>query len=103
MTTARPAIRWSDLRARTVGVWGLGIEGDANFRRLEALGADVVLVDDHPSTSEWSGRPVLSTAGGGLEALGRCEVVVKTPGISRHRPEVAGLVDSGVPVAGGLG
>ena len=46
---------------------------------------------------------MLATAAGGLEALARCDVVVKTPGISRHRPEVAALDDAGVAVVGGLG
>ena len=30
-------------------------------------------------------------------------MVVKSPGISRYRPEVAELAGRGVPVAGGLG
>ena len=49
------------------------------------------------------GLPILSTAAGGWEALSRCEVVVKTPGISRYRPDVAALEDRGVAVVGGLG
>ena len=46
---------------------------------------------------------MLATREGGLDALATCEVVVKTPGISRYRPEVAALEDHGIPVAGGLG
>jgi UDP-N-acetylmuramoylalanine--D-glutamate ligase len=72
-------------------------------RRLEALGVDPVLVDDDPPAAGPGGRPVLATAAGGLEALGTCEVVVKTPGLSRRRPEVATLVAAGVAVVGGLG
>ena len=34
---------------------------------------------------------------------GRCDVVVKSPGISRYRPEVAQLEEAGVAVCGGLG
>ena len=41
------------------------------------------------------GRPAI--------ALLRCDVVVKSPGISRYRPEVAQLEEAGVPVCGGLG
>ena len=44
----RPTISWSDLRGARAGVWGLGVEGHANLRKLTALGADAVLVDDHP-------------------------------------------------------
>ena len=43
------------------------------------------------------------TAGGGLDELARCDVVVKSPGISRYRPEVAQLESAGVAVCGGLG
>jgi UDP-N-acetylmuramoyl-L-alanine---L-glutamate ligase len=99
----RPTISWSDLRGTRTGVWGLGVEGQANLRTLLALGAEPVLVDDHPPATGPDGRPVLATGGGGLAALARCEVVVKSPGISRYRPEVAELERHGVSVAGGLG
>ena len=36
----RPTISWSDLRGVRTGVWGLGVEGGANLRKLIALGAD---------------------------------------------------------------
>jgi UDP-N-acetylmuramoylalanine--D-glutamate ligase len=77
------------------------------------LGVAPVLVDDEPpgpivggpsvDGSAVDGLPVLRTDRGGMEALERCEVVVKTPGISRYRPDVVRLVDQGIPVAGGLG
>jgi UDP-N-acetylmuramoylalanine--D-glutamate ligase len=98
-----PTISWSDLAGRTVGVWGLGVEGRASVRRLAVLGVDPVLVDDRPPEGGLDGRTVLATADGGLAALSACEVVVKAPGISRHRPEVAALEAGGTAVAGGLG
>src|SRR5690606_3577973 len=94
----RPEISWSDLAGRRVGVWGLGVEGRAALRRLAALGVEPVLVDDRPPAGGVDGRAVAATAAGGLDALGRCEVVVKSPGISRYRPEVAHLVSTGVAV-----
>jgi UDP-N-acetylmuramoylalanine--D-glutamate ligase len=98
MTDPRPKLSWSDLPAARVGVWGLGREGHANLRKLRSLGVEPVLVDDHP------GDPgVLATGDGGLAALERCDVVVKTPGLSRYRPEVARLSVLGIPVVGGLG
>ena len=98
MSGSRPKLSWSDLAGARVGVWGLGHEGHANVRKLRALGVEPVLVDDHP------GQPdVLATGRGGLAALERCDVVVKTPGLSRYRPEVAQLAALGIPVAGGLG
>jgi len=98
MTDPRPKLSWSDLPGARVGVWGLGREGHANLRRLRALGVEPVLVDDHPAD-----RDVLATTDGGLAALESCDVVVKTPGLSRYRPEVARLEGLGIPVVGGLG
>lgn len=100
---ARPAIGWSDLAGARVGVWGVRTEGAANLRRLRAMGVVPVLVDDDPACATLDGLAVLDGAAGGLDALGRCEVVVKSPGISRHGPAVRQLVESGVAVAGGLG
>jgi UDP-N-acetylmuramoylalanine--D-glutamate ligase len=99
----RPMICWSDLSGVQAGVWGLGVEGHANLRRLATLGTEPVLVDDHPPAEGPGGRPVLATGDGGLAALTACDVVIKTPGISRYRPEVAVLQAHGVPVVGGLG
>jgi UDP-N-acetylmuramoylalanine--D-glutamate ligase len=101
-----PKLSWSDLAGARVGIWGLGREGHANLRKLLALGVEPVLVDDRPAGSALSipgGRPVLATGDGGLAALQRCDVVVKTPGLSRYRPEVAQLSAAGIPVVGGLG
>ena len=103
---SRPKLSWSDLAGARVGVWGLGREGHANLRKLLALGVEPVLVDDQPSAATVSipgGRRVLATGDGGLAALLRCDVVVKTPGLSRYRPEVARLTELGIPVVGGLG
>ena len=98
----RPKLSWSDLAGARVGVWGLGREGRANVRKLLALGVEPVLVDDHPP-AEADSRPVLATGDGGLAVLEQCDVVVKTPGLSRYRPEVARLTGLGIPVVGGLG
>ncbi len=99
---SRPKLSWSDLAGARAGIWGLGREGHASLRKLVALGADPVLVDDRPSEPV-DGRPVLVTGNGGLAALEACDAVVKTPGMSRYRPELARLAAAGVPVAGGLG
>lgn len=103
MTGARPKLGWSDLCGARVGLWGLGREGMANLRKLRSMGVEPVLVDDKPATDGVDGQPVLATDSGGVVALRQCDVVVKTPGISRYRPEVADLTARGVPVAGGLG
>ncbi len=106
MTASRPKLSWSDLAGARVGVWGLGREGRANLRKLLSLGAEPVLVDDAPAgpvAVPGGVLPVLVTRETGLAALERCDVVVKTPGLSRYRPEVARLSGLGIPVVGGLG
>lgn len=97
----RPKLSWSDLRHLRVGLYGLGREGSANLRKLRSMGVEPIIVSDVPKASY--GEEILATADGGLAALERCDVVVKTPGISRNRPEVTRLTECGVPVVGGLG
>ncbi len=101
----RQPISWSALAdpSVAVGVWGLGVEGRASIRRLGTLGREPVLVDDAPGLPTHDGLEVLATAAGGLDALLRCDVVVKSPGISRYRPEAVRLEAAGVAVCGGLG
>jgi UDP-N-acetylmuramoylalanine--D-glutamate ligase len=99
----RRPISWSALADASVGVWGLGVEGQASVRRLQSMGRDAVLVDDAPVAPALDGVEVLATVDGGLDALTRCDVVIKSPGISRYRPEVARLEEAGVAVCGGLG
>jgi UDP-N-acetylmuramoylalanine--D-glutamate ligase len=97
----RHPISFSDLAGRRVGIFGLGVEGRAARARLLALGCDVVVVDDDPSSTRED--TVLGTTDGGIAALGTCDAVVKAPGISRYRSDVVELERSGPPVLGGLG
>jgi UDP-N-acetylmuramoyl-L-alanine---L-glutamate ligase len=99
----RHPISWSALADASVGVWGLGVEGQASIRRLRSMGRDPVLVDDAPGAPSLDGLEILTTGAGGIDALRGCDVVVKSPGISRYRPEVAELEQAGVAVCGGLG
>ncbi|SDO70991.1 UDP-N-acetylmuramoylalanine--D-glutamate ligase [Nakamurella panacisegetis] len=104
----RLPISWSDLPGRRVGIYGFGVEGRANLRAADARGLDPVLVDDRPATDtaddpDVAGRPILATADGGLDALLTCDVVIKSPGISRYGPPIQQLRANGVTVAGGLG
>ncbi len=97
----RPKIGWSELNNAAIGLWGLGVEGGANLRRLQAMRTVPVLVDDNVTAV--GDLEVLSPAEGGLAALRRCEAVIKSPGISRYHPDVVALEESGVIVLGGLG
>jgi UDP-N-acetylmuramoylalanine--D-glutamate ligase len=67
------------------------------------MGNVPLLVDDAPATPTVDGLEVLATGRGGHQALLRCDVVIKSPGISRYRPEVEQLERAGIPVRGGLG
>lgn len=86
-------ISWADLRGRRVALWGLGVEGRANLRRTEALGIRPLLVDDREALSFDEALPDLL----------RCDVVVKSPGISRYGDQCRQLEAAGVAVVGGLG
>ena len=99
----RPTYSWSDLPGRTVGIYGLGTEGEASLRACQARGIDPVLVDDAPKPGRSDGLTVLATAEGGIAALADCDVVIKSPGISPYGPVVQSLVAAGVAVVGGLG
>lgn len=100
----RPTLCWSDLANTKVGLYGLGREGRANLRKCRAIGIDPILVDDAPPSDDSPPDCILATDGGGLTALLSCEVVVKTPGISRYTNfAVQQLAAAGIPVVGGLG
>jgi UDP-N-acetylmuramoylalanine--D-glutamate ligase len=99
----RSRLGWTDLRragrdGARVGLWGLGLEGNAALRKLRAMDVEPVLVDDAPGADG-----VLKTADGGLDALLRCEIVIKTPGISPYGPVADRLRGAGVTLVGGLG
>jgi UDP-N-acetylmuramoyl-L-alanine---L-glutamate ligase len=89
---------FADLAGLVVGVWGVGVEGSATARRLAGLAGAVRLVDDRADAAPG----VTATGAGGVELLAGCDVVLKSPGISRHRPELAVLVDAGVLVTSAL-
>jgi len=91
-----------DLGRRKVAVWGMGREGLAMARLLIERGSSPVLIDDHVESAAGrveatlsSALPVLSpdrTEWGGLE------VVVRSPGVSRYREELAAAESQGVTV-----
>ena len=98
----RHRLGWTDLASSRVGIFGAGLEGRAALARLASLTHDVVVVDDS-DTVVVDGADVIGTAAGGADLLATCDVVIKTPGISRYRDEVAMLETAGVAVVGGLG
>lgn len=98
----RHAIGWSDLRNQRVGIYGAGVEGMSALGRLESLTQSVHVVDDNPSGTP-VGIEITAMDVGGRELLQSCDVVVKSPGISRYSLDVVQLEDAGIPVVGGTG
>src|ERR1019366_3385570 len=88
---------FADLAGKRVGVFGYGVEGRATVRRLEGV-SELVVVDD----ASGLGPEVLITNEGGLDSLLRCDVVLKSPGIPRRRPDVVDLDLHGVAVTSAL-
>ena len=88
-------MRFSDLEGRRVGVWGLGREGRAiaSLVRERLPGTPLVLVDEGGD----AGPGVLRDPA----ALLTCDVVVRSPGISRYRPEARRLAEAGVATTTG--
>ena len=88
---------FADLAGKRVGVFGYGVEGRATVRRLRGV-SELVVVDDATGL----GPEVLVTNEGGLDALLRCDVVLKSPGIPRRRADVLDLELHGVAVTSAL-
>lgn len=92
-----------EVLGRRVAVWGLGAEGAALVTLARARGVEPVLIDDHPDRVPASvrdaggpaGRPVLLPADVPWAAV---DVVVRSPGVSRYRPELAAAASAGVQV-----
>ncbi|MFN8109774.1 MAG: UDP-N-acetylmuramoyl-L-alanine--D-glutamate ligase [Thermoleophilia bacterium] len=83
-------MRFSDLEGRRIGVWGLGRETRSFLTHLERrlpTARVVATVDDAPGV----------TAEDRIRELSGCEVVVRSPGVSIHRPEFDALRRAGIP------
>ncbi len=90
-----------ELAAHRVAVWGLGQEGRGIARLLADRGVPVVLVDDRAGTGEQLatelGVPARTVTPDGLADAG-VEVVVRSPGVSRYRPELVDAERAGAEV-----
>jgi UDP-N-acetylmuramoylalanine--D-glutamate ligase len=91
-----------DLGRRRVAVWGMGAEGLAMARLLIERGSSPVLIDDHVEAAAAqveaglsTGRPVLSPD---QVEWDRLDVVIRSPGVSRYRDELAAAESNGVTV-----
>ncbi|HEV2303754.1 MAG TPA: UDP-N-acetylmuramoyl-L-alanine--D-glutamate ligase [Stellaceae bacterium] len=88
-------MRAADLGRKRVGVWGLGREGRAAIALLRRHhpGLPIVLLDDKDDEEAAASLGPCVTCAFGAAAIGRAldslEVVVKSPGVSLYRPEIA--------------
>ena len=83
--------------------WGLGVEGRAHVRKLARARRRAGAGRRPPARRRRRRPPGAADRRAGSTRSPRCDVVIKTPGISRYRAEVAHLEGGGVPVVGGLG
>lgn len=92
-------MKLSDLIGRRVAVWGTGHEGRAllDLLAVRAPTRPPVVIDDHPDAggSETGGLEVV--APGHLD-WAEIDVLVRSPGVSRYRPELAAARAAGVEV-----
>ncbi len=97
---ATPGVRLDDLRGRRVVVWGAGNEGNAAVSVLLRHARPVeltVIVDGEPGP----GTTICSSdSAEGRSALGRAEVIVKSPGVSPYNGRFAEAT-AGKVVTGG--
>jgi UDP-N-acetylmuramoylalanine--D-glutamate ligase len=101
-------VRFSDLDGATVGVWGAGREirslARQLARRLPSARIAVAVFDGEPPAdvhealaAPGAAARVLS-ASRAVEALRACDVVVRSPGVSIHRPELRALREASARV-----
>jgi UDP-N-acetylmuramoyl-L-alanine---L-glutamate ligase len=102
----RLCVRFSELDGARIGVWGAGREitsfADQLARRLPSARIVAAAFDAPPAGDV---RQALSAPNArivtGAEiapVLGECEVVVRSPGVSIHRPEMLALREAAIPV-----
>jgi len=100
-------VRFSQLDGTRVGVWGAGREivsfATRLAERLPAAAIAVAVFDEPPSfdVAAALAAPGVRVVGPGEEAvaaLATCDAVVRSPGVSIHRPEIIELKERGVPV-----
>jgi UDP-N-acetylmuramoylalanine--D-glutamate ligase len=100
------SLRFSELDGARIGVWGAGRETRSFAaqlaRRLPATRVAVVALDHDPGEDVRAalGAPDarLVTGAEVAGALASCDVVVRSPGVSTHRPELREVRAAGTPV-----
>ena len=71
---------WADLEGKKVGLWGYGVEGKATQELIGDSVAELIIVDD--GLAQESDK--ILTFAEAKDKLESCDVVIKSPGISRY-------------------
>jgi UDP-N-acetylmuramoylalanine--D-glutamate ligase len=99
-------VRFSELEGSRVGVWGAGreiVSFAAQLRRRLPGARIAVAAFDTPPEQDLAGllsAPAVQvvSAEDAVAALAGCDVLVRSPGVSIHRPELEQLAQRGVPI-----
>jgi UDP-N-acetylmuramoylalanine--D-glutamate ligase len=102
------SVRFSELDGARVGVWGAGREirslAAQLARRFPSTRIAVAAFDAAPSPDALdalkapTARVVTTAEDDVVAALSKCEVLVRSPGVSIHRPELVALREMGVAI-----
>ncbi len=77
---------WSDFKNKTVGIWGMGKEGEAALKALQRYAPSAQII---PITEE------------NKQDLQFCQILIKSPGVSLYRSEIQELKQKGIPILSG--
>ncbi len=103
-------VRFSELEGRRIGVWGAGREITSLARQVASR-----LADAHIAVAAFDAIPErdlaqlampaakVVLAADAAAALGDCDVIVRSPGVSLYRPELQILREAGVPITTATG
>ena len=91
-----------ELLGLRVAVWGLGAEGAAMVAIARARGVEPLLVDDHPERMDGVDGTDAAVVRPSDVRWSSVDVVVRAPGVSRYRPELAAAEAAGVAVTTGM-
>ncbi|HEY4895794.1 MAG TPA: UDP-N-acetylmuramoyl-L-alanine--D-glutamate ligase [Solirubrobacteraceae bacterium] len=105
------SVRFSELDGAAVGVWGAGREitsfADQLARRMPGASIVAAVFDAPPDDGvrDLLRAPAARILGPeeAVSGLGGCDVIVRSPGVSSHRPELSALRDAGVTVTTATG
>ena len=96
-------MRFSELDGGTIGVWGAGAETRSFARhaaeKLPRTRISVVVLEQEADAPELTADATVVGADDAVDALAGCDVLVRSPGVSLHRPELRALIQRGLPTA----